>query len=134
MGNIPNTNVFECIETCNEAREFPGIKIIRYEESVYYANVDNFKYHIIKISQTNPNEIANEIDRAYAVEVKKLMKAYAIQKKLIKLQENLQKEDYREYVLGDVIYSNLVKIKYLIKYLFFFILVSRMDTYYLTKT
>jgi len=122
MGNIPNTSVFECIETCNEAREFPGIKIIRYEESVYYANVDNFKYHIIKISQTNPNEIANEIDRAYAVEVKKLMKAYAIQKKLIKLQENLQKEDYRQYVLDDVIYlsySNSVKIKYLfLLYLF----------------
>ena len=31
-----------------------GIRIIRYEESLYYANVDNFKYKIIKLSKINP--------------------------------------------------------------------------------
>ncbi len=111
MGNIPNTSIFECIQTCNEAREFPGIKIIRYEESIYYANVDNFKYHILKLSHTNPAELMHQIDKAYAIEVKKLMKAYAIQKKLIKLKETVQKVDYSEYILDDVSFFYYINAK-----------------------
>jgi MFS superfamily sulfate permease-like transporter len=37
-----------------KAKEFPGIKIIRYEESVYYANVDNFTSRIIKLVGIDP--------------------------------------------------------------------------------
>ena len=37
-----------------KAKEINGIRIIRYEESLYYANVDNFKYKIIKLSKINP--------------------------------------------------------------------------------
>ena len=36
LGNIPGTNMFESLCTCREAQEFRNIKIIRYEESVYY--------------------------------------------------------------------------------------------------
>lgn len=102
MGNIPGTSIFECIETCNQvntdqpdwiinylykkflkllkkAQEFPGIKIIRYEESLYYANVDNFKYQMLKLSTINPNFIQTETEKLYAVELKKLMKLYAQQ-------------------------------------------------------
>ena len=37
-----------------KAKEFAQIKIIRYEESIYYANVDNFKYRIIKLVGIDP--------------------------------------------------------------------------------
>jgi hypothetical protein len=36
--------------------EFQDIKIIRYEESIYYANADNFKYKIKKLSGFDPIE------------------------------------------------------------------------------
>jgi hypothetical protein len=37
--------------------EFQDIKIIRYEESIYYANADNFKYKIKKLSGFDPIEL-----------------------------------------------------------------------------
>ena len=39
-----------------KAKEIENIKIIRYEESLYYANVDNFKYQVFKLSGVNPEE------------------------------------------------------------------------------
>lgn len=44
-----------------QAREFKTIKIIRYEESIYYANVDNFKYKIIKFAGVNPTSVLQKM-------------------------------------------------------------------------
>ena len=54
IGNIPGTKIFESIDACEEAKEFDNIKIIRYEESLFYANVENFKYKVIKLTKVNP--------------------------------------------------------------------------------
>jgi MFS superfamily sulfate permease-like transporter len=59
IGNLPNTNIYECIETFPQAQEFEGIKIIRFEESIYYANVDNFKYKVMKIVGINPRQTSD---------------------------------------------------------------------------
>ena len=40
-----------------KAKELENIKIIRYEESLYYANVDNFKYQVFKLSGVNPEKL-----------------------------------------------------------------------------
>jgi len=45
----------------SKAKEIDGVKIIRYEESIYYANVDNFKYKLIKLSQIDPIVTLNDI-------------------------------------------------------------------------
>ena len=70
LGNIPGTSIFECVDTCKEAKEFKEIRIIRYEESVYYVNVENFKYKIIKLSQINPTDILAKINKSYHSELK----------------------------------------------------------------
>ena len=44
-----------------KAYELDGIRIIRYEESVYYANVDNFKYRIVKAVGIDPKDITNQL-------------------------------------------------------------------------
>ena len=44
----------------SKAKEFSNIKIIRYEENIYYANVENFKYRIIKLVGINPITIINQ--------------------------------------------------------------------------
>jgi MFS superfamily sulfate permease-like transporter len=54
LGNLPGTSVYEDLSICEKAREIERIKIIRFEESIYYANVDNFKYKIIKLSGVDP--------------------------------------------------------------------------------
>ena len=55
-----------------KAKEFAEIKIIRYEESVYYANVDNFKYRIIKLVGIDPATEIIRINKEKANDEKKL--------------------------------------------------------------
>lgn len=74
IGNIPGTSFYECIDVCKNAKEFRGIRIIRYEESVYYVNVDNFKYKVLKLSKINPDEIKSRINSETKQELGKLMK------------------------------------------------------------
>ena len=82
LGNIPGTNIFECVETCPEAKEYKRIKIIRYEESVFYANVDNFKYKVQKLAGVVPSEVLADIENECKVQYKPLEKMAAKQKKL----------------------------------------------------
>ena len=46
-----------------KAKEIEGIKILRYEESIYFANCENFIYKIIKFAGVNPNEIISKIKK-----------------------------------------------------------------------
>lgn len=63
LGVIPETDIYESIEICREAEEIPQIKILRFEESIYYANVDNFKYKVIKCSNINVNDVIGRINK-----------------------------------------------------------------------
>ena len=63
IGNIKNTELYQDIKYCKEANELDGIKIIRYEANIYYANVENFAYKIMKLSTLRPNEIVSLINQ-----------------------------------------------------------------------
>lgn len=98
LGNLPGTKVYESIDACDQviefipliykvllkmlkiqtikkAKEFETIKIIRYEESIYYANVDNFKYKIVKLSGVNPTEILASVKKQKDIQLKLAKKA-----------------------------------------------------------
>ena len=62
-----------------KAKEYENIKIIRYEESIYYANVDNFKYKVLKLVNLNPQQILADINVDLAKEFKALNEAYTKQ-------------------------------------------------------
>ena len=79
LGNIPNTDIYESIDFCQEAQELPAIKILRFEESVFYANVDNFKYKVIKFSELKINEILAKIKRERANRAKLMLEKDTIQ-------------------------------------------------------
>ncbi len=79
LGNIPNTDIYESVDFCQEAHELPAIKIIRFEESVFYANVDNFKYNVIKFSQLKVNEILTKIKLERANLAKLMLEKKTIQ-------------------------------------------------------
>ena len=80
LGNIPKTDIYEDVDVTKNAREIEGIKIIRYEASLYYANVENFTYKIQKLSGIKPDEIIESI--------KKLEDQLAKQKKKIQAKRN----------------------------------------------
>jgi hypothetical protein len=63
MGNIPHTDIYEAVSSCEDAREIEGIKIIRYEQSIYYANVDNFLYKVVKNASVDPSLVAAQIKK-----------------------------------------------------------------------
>ena len=60
LGNVTGTGIFEDVRVCAEATELKRIKILRYEESIYYANVENFKYKIIKLSGVESNKCMDD--------------------------------------------------------------------------
>ena len=62
-----------------KAIELPGIKIIRYEDSLSSSNADNFSYQIKKLSTVNPTFIYGEVRNIYKEEFKKLMRFYTKQ-------------------------------------------------------
>lgn len=108
LGNIPGTNIFECVETCREAKEYRHIKIIRYEESVFYANVDNFKYKVVKLTGINPVEVLRKIDRECTKLYKKLERVASNQKKLFKKNKPTDELDFADYVFDQ---NGLIDIK-----------------------
>ena len=56
MANGPN--IFQMLLVCYcKAREIPGIKIIRFSSSLYYANADRFVRKLYKKTDCNPTEI-----------------------------------------------------------------------------
>jgi MFS superfamily sulfate permease-like transporter len=61
LGHIPNTELYLPLNICDHAYELNGIKIICYHESLYYANVENFKYQIIKAVGIVPSDVLMEI-------------------------------------------------------------------------
>ena len=95
LGNIPGTNMFESLCTCREAQEFRNIKIIRYEESVYYVNADNFKFQVMTLSGINPEAFSQKIERLCKKQYKQL-------EKLAKEQNKCIKEDLPNVVGGYV--------------------------------
>jgi MFS superfamily sulfate permease-like transporter len=102
LGNIPGTNIFESVFTCREAQEFRNIKIIRYEESVFYINVDNFKYQVMKLSEINPEERSQKIERLCKNQYKKLENLALEQKKCMKKNLPTRNLNVGDYVLDQV--------------------------------
>ena len=102
LGNIPGTHIFESMDMCKEAREYKHIKIIRYEESVYYTNVDNFKYKVIKLSGINPELVLRKIDKECHKLYKKLENDASYQKKLFKKDKPFDLPNSADYVLEKV--------------------------------
>ena len=102
LGNISGTTIFESVQTCREAQEFRNIKIIRYEESIYYINVDNFKYQVMKLSGINPEERSKKIYRECTKKHKELDKVASRQNKCLIEKKTVNNLSLDDYVLDQV--------------------------------
>jgi len=115
LGNIPGTNIYEDVHTCREAQEYKHIKIVRYEESVFYANVDNFKYKVQKLVDIKPREIMAQIDKECDNEYKKIEKLASKQKRLIKKQQDASHLDIEGLILDQYGLVDLKENKLIVK-------------------
>ncbi len=91
LGNIPGTSIYEDVKACEQAKEFETIKIIRYEESIYYANVENFRYKVYKLAKVSPAEVIAKIKKEkgrQAAEARKAAKAAKKNKSAVADPEN----------------------------------------------
>ena len=67
--------------------EIEGIKIIRFEASLYYANVENFNYKVTKLASVKLDEILPAIKKAeqqYEENKRKIKAKYAKMEKQAK--------------------------------------------------
>lgn len=100
LGNIPGTTIYECIDVCRDAKELEGIRIIRYEESLYYANVDNFRYKIMKLSKINPDTIKYRIQKESQREIKSFIQMFKQKKTNKEAISHLEVSDFSDAELG----------------------------------
>jgi len=79
------------------------MRIIRYEESVYYVNVDNFKYKVFKLSKINPVEIKAKINSETKAEIQNFLalvkKHKDNEKKENKTEVNLENAEFDPVII-----------------------------------
>ena len=88
LGNIKHTEFYEDVDYCLEAVEIKSIKMIRYEANIYYANVENFIYQVLKLSQVKPREVVELIEKKKEQSEKVIKKIKAKNKKKVSKNVN----------------------------------------------
>jgi len=81
LANIEQTELYEDVKYCPQAKEINGVKLIRYEANIYYANVENFILQIIKLSSVKPREIIGLIEKKKHLSEKLIKKIKLMKKK-----------------------------------------------------
>ena len=128
MGNIENTEFYEDVRYCPDATEIESTKIIRYEANIYYANVENFTYQVLKLSSVKPREIIEQIEKKKEESEKRIKKINSKKTKQptqantesvassskteIELDEQKQEKKKLQAELDSIL--NAIKIKHLI--------------------
>ena len=54
LGRVGDTDIYKDVRTYVEAKEVPGIKIVRFESFLFFANLEYFKRKLCKLSGINP--------------------------------------------------------------------------------
>ncbi|XP_064607469.1 prestin-like [Liolophura sinensis] len=89
LGRVPHTDLYRDVKVYKAAQEIPGIKIFRFESSLYYANIDRFRDRLYELSSVNPSVLKRKKKKALNLiekEAKKLKKEQA--KNGIKMDES----------------------------------------------
>ncbi|XP_052823905.1 sulfate transporter isoform X3 [Octopus bimaculoides] len=61
LGQLPNTDIYRDVSVYPSAVQINGIKIFRFEASLYFANAENFKHHIYEMTNVNPRKLKTKI-------------------------------------------------------------------------
>ncbi|KAK2149096.1 hypothetical protein LSH36_468g04017 [Paralvinella palmiformis] len=74
LGRVPGTDLYKNIDVYPSAKEIPGLKIFRFEASLYFANNEHFVQKLFQKSGVNPRKLVIETTK-YEKKMKKEEKA-----------------------------------------------------------
>ena len=63
LGQIPETDIYRDVTVYKEAKEFPNIKIFRFENSIFFVSVEHFRNTLYKLTM-NPRHLKHSILKA----------------------------------------------------------------------
>ncbi|PAA51007.1 hypothetical protein BOX15_Mlig016666g2 [Macrostomum lignano] len=63
LGRVPKTDIYRNIKKIKGAEEIPGLKIFKFDGSLYFASADNFRKRLFRSVAMNPKKI---LERAKA--------------------------------------------------------------------
>ncbi|PAA63728.1 hypothetical protein BOX15_Mlig022511g2 [Macrostomum lignano] len=58
LGRIPHTDIYKNLAVTPDACEIDGVKIFRYEGSLYFASADHFRDSLYRLTGCNPRQLA----------------------------------------------------------------------------
>ncbi|KAK3733497.1 hypothetical protein QZH41_000478 [Actinostola sp. cb2023] len=61
LGHVPYTGIYRDIIRFPGARQFPGIKIFRFESALFYANAEFFRNELIRKIHLNPDDVNKNV-------------------------------------------------------------------------
>ncbi|XP_036358676.1 sulfate transporter isoform X1 [Octopus sinensis] len=61
LGQLPNTDIYRDVSVYPSAVQINGVKIFRFEASLYFANAENFKHRIYEMTAVNPRKLKTKI-------------------------------------------------------------------------
>lgn len=64
LGQMPNTDIYRDISVYRSASEIPGIKIFRFDSSLYFANCENFRSRLYELTGVNPRKLKKKQQKA----------------------------------------------------------------------
>ncbi|KAK3581235.1 hypothetical protein CHS0354_032954 [Potamilus streckersoni] len=104
VGQIPDTDIYRDISVYREAKEIEGIKIFRFEHSLFFVNTEHFKTNLFKVT-VNPKELKIRRKRALDKQRRKDKKQKTLQT-VITLGDSVELQvtgDEMEYVETSII-------------------------------
>lgn len=64
LGRVPGTSTYKDVKRNRQVYELPGIKIFRFESSLYFANAEQFRDRLYERTQLNPKKLKGKKQRA----------------------------------------------------------------------
>lgn len=55
LGHVKETELYRDIKKCSSATEVDGIKVMRFESSLYFANVERFRKALVSVTGKDPS-------------------------------------------------------------------------------
>ncbi|XP_068719707.1 prestin-like isoform X1 [Montipora capricornis] len=55
LGRVVETELYRDVKQCRTAFEVPGVKVMRFESSLYFGNVERFRSALVQIAGCDPN-------------------------------------------------------------------------------
>lgn len=69
LGNIPTTDIYESVDLCPDAQQIENVRIVRYEDSIQFANAESFGHAVFRKLDIETDKLLKQLDLLKPIEV-----------------------------------------------------------------